>query len=110
MNIKAIDVLFLQILKVKFNTVIQYACPTIVYSLKFAVDAKVLNEDLYDIGIKSNDLHSDHSQNKRARILRDFRKGKTNVLVATDVAARGLDIQEVNLVVQSNQNKIIFIA
>lgn len=64
------------------------------------IDAKVLNEDLYDIGIKSNDLHSDHSQNKRARILGDFRKGKTNVLVATDVAARGLDIQEVNLVVQ----------
>lgn len=62
----------------------------------------MLNEDLYDMGIKSSDLHSNHSQNKRARILRDFRSGRLNVLVATDVAARGLDIKEVNLVVQGN--------
>ncbi len=51
-------------------------------------------------GHKSSDLHSDHSQNKRAHILSKFREGRLKVLVATDVAARGLDIPEINLVVQ----------
>lgn len=45
-------------------------------------------------------MHSDHSQFKREKILRAFRAGQLNVLIATDVAARGLDIHEVNLVIQ----------
>jgi superfamily II DNA/RNA helicase len=45
-------------------------------------------------------MHSDHSQFKREQILRAFRTEGLNVLIATDVAARGLDIQEVNLVIQ----------
>lgn len=45
-------------------------------------------------------MHSDHSQFKREKILRAFRAGNLNVLIATDVAARGLDIHEVNLVIQ----------
>lgn len=49
---------------------------------------------------KSHDMHSDHSQFKREKILRAFRAGHLNVLIATDVAARGLDIHEVNLVIQ----------
>lgn len=44
-------------------------------------------------------LHGDMAQAERERTLASFRAGRTNVLVATDVAARGLDIPEVDLVV-----------
>lgn len=44
-------------------------------------------------------LHGDMAQAERERVLASFRAGRTNVLVATDVAARGLDIPEVDLVV-----------
>ncbi|KAF8732302.1 hypothetical protein HU200_016284 [Digitaria exilis] len=44
-------------------------------------------------------LHGDISQNQRERTLSGFREGRFNILVATDVAARGLDIPNVDLVV-----------
>ncbi|GAB4820300.1 hypothetical protein N2152v2_007346 [Parachlorella kessleri] len=44
-------------------------------------------------------LHGDMSQREREKVLESFREGKTSVLVATDVAARGLDITDVDLVV-----------
>lgn len=43
-------------------------------------------------------LHGDISQNQRERTLAGFRDGRFNILVATDVAARGLDIPNVDLV------------
>jgi ATP-dependent RNA helicase DDX21 len=45
-------------------------------------------------------LHGDISQNQREVTLKRFKEGKFNVLVATDVASRGLDIPNVDLVVQ----------
>lgn len=50
-------------------------------------------------GIKTDSIHSDKNQGKRNKALRDFREGKTDVLVATDVLARGIDINEVRYVV-----------
>ena len=44
-------------------------------------------------------LHGDLSQNQRNNIMRDFRAGKTPVLVATDVAARGIDVDNIDLVI-----------
>lgn len=44
-------------------------------------------------------LHGDIAQSNRERVLKRFRDGKLLVLVATDVAARGLDIPAVDLVV-----------
>lgn len=43
-------------------------------------------------------LHGDITQNQRERTLSGFRDGRFNVLVATDVAARGLDVPNVDLV------------
>lgn len=43
-------------------------------------------------------LHGDISQNQRERTLAGFRDGRFNILVATDVASRGLDIPNVDLV------------
>ncbi|HTH52183.1 MAG TPA: DEAD/DEAH box helicase [Pyrinomonadaceae bacterium] len=48
---------------------------------------------------KSNIIHGDRSQSQREAALRGFKSGKTNVLVATDVAARGIDIDSVGHVI-----------
>jgi ATP-dependent RNA helicase DDX21 len=48
--------------------------------------------------ITSEALHGDISQHQRERTLNGFRQGKFTVLVATDVASRGLDIPNVDLV------------
>jgi ATP-dependent RNA helicase RhlE len=48
---------------------------------------------------KSNRIHGDRSQGQRDAALREFKAGKTNVLVATDVAARGIDIDSVQHVI-----------
>ncbi len=52
--------------------------------------ARQLNSD----GIKATAIHGNKSQNARTAALADFKSGKVQVLVATDIAARGLDIQQ----------------
>lgn len=54
---------------------------------------------LNDANIRAEEIHSDISQNAREKTLADFRAGKYSVLVATDVAARGLDIPQISHVV-----------
>ena len=51
-------------------------------------------------------LHGDIPQKQREITLKGFRNGDFGVLVATNVAARGLDIPEVDLVVQSSPPKV----
>jgi ATP-dependent RNA helicase RhlE len=48
---------------------------------------------------KSNRIHGDRSQSQREAALKSFKAGHTNVLVATDVAARGIDIDSVSHVI-----------
>ena len=50
-------------------------------------------------GIKSDSIHSDKTQVARERALARFKKGKTPVLVASDVAARGIDIDNISHVI-----------
>jgi ATP-dependent RNA helicase RhlE len=50
-------------------------------------------------GIKVGVIHGNKSQNARVRALSDFKSGRVEVLVATDVAARGLDIAQLPLVI-----------
>lgn len=49
--------------------------------------------------LKANRIHANRSQSQRESALRDFRQGKTRVLVATNIAARGIDIDEVSHVI-----------
>ncbi len=49
-------------------------------------------------GLNAEAIHGNKSQNQRTRALEAFRKGNTDILVATDVAARGIDIPDVELV------------
>lgn len=55
--------------------------------------ASALNEALKTRGYNSDELHGDLSQAKRERVMKAFREAKVQFLVATDVAARGLDIE-----------------
>lgn len=49
--------------------------------------------------LKANRIHADRSQSQRETALRDFRQGKTRVLVATDIASRGIDVDSVSHVI-----------
>lgn len=51
------------------------------------------------VGIASAAIHGNKSQNQREKALEEFRDGTTPVLIATDIAARGIDVDGVNLVV-----------
>ena len=58
-----------------------------------------LSKKLSKSGIPSGMIHGDKSQNYRNRAIEQFKSGSTRVLVATDVAARGIDIQNVTHVI-----------
>lgn len=61
--------------------------------------ASHLNESLIGKGYLSDELHGDLSQAKRERVMKRFRDAEIQLLVATDVAARGLDVQGVTHVI-----------
>lgn len=61
--------------------------------------ANGLAEKLLKAGIEADAIHGNKNQNARTRALANFRSGKLHVLVATDIAARGLDIDELPHVV-----------
>ncbi|KAH8295074.1 hypothetical protein KR018_006680, partial [Drosophila ironensis] len=50
-------------------------------------------------GVRCGAIHGDKSQSERDFVLREFRSGKSNILVATDVAARGLDVDGIKYVI-----------
>jgi ATP-dependent RNA helicase RhlE len=50
-------------------------------------------------GVKTGTIHSNRSQNQRLRALKDFKSGAVRVLVATDIAARGIDVDGISHVV-----------
>ncbi|MGL1900646.1 MAG: DEAD/DEAH box helicase [Fibrobacterales bacterium] len=58
-----------------------------------------LVQKLIDAGISAKAIHGNKSQNARTEALADFKKNKIQILVATDIAARGIDIQQLPLVV-----------
>ena len=57
-----------------------------------------LTEILKGRGYFAEGLHGDMSQAQRDRVMKSFRKGKTDILIATDVAARGIDVDDVEAV------------
>ena len=63
------------------------------------IGASRLSRHLEQAGIKSTAIHGDKTQQERMAALDAFKKGETDVLVATDVAARGLDISDLPCVI-----------
>ena len=72
--------------------------PTIVFCRTKRTCQKTA-DDLLERGFRSATIHGDLAQNAREKALNDFKAGKTDVLVATDVAARGIDIDGITHVV-----------
>ena len=64
--------------------------------------AEMLAEQFDDAGIPALALHGDLNQAKRTRNLEKLTSGRVNVLVATDVAARGIHVDDIDLVVQAD--------
>jgi superfamily II DNA/RNA helicase len=74
---------------------------TLVFSRTRAF-AEQLAEQFEDAGIPAVSLHGDLNQAKRTRNLQKLTSGRVNVLVATDVAARGIHVDDIDLVVQAD--------
>lgn len=74
-----------------FNTVLVFA------KMKHGADRIARYLERY--GVKTATLHSNRSQNQRLRALADFKSGAVRVLVATDIAARGIDVEGISHVV-----------
>lgn len=61
--------------------------------------AEEVSEELVKAGYAAESIHSDKTQGRRRRALENFRKGRTDILVATDVLARGIDVTGVDYVI-----------
>ncbi len=85
------DLLFNLVNEASFEKVILFA------ETKRTVDK--LSQQLMKLGIKTDVIHGDKTQSYRSRAIKLFKLGKTKVLVATDVAARGIDIKGVTHVI-----------
>ena len=64
--------------------------------------AKALTRKLNDAGVGAVELHGNLSQNARTRNLDDFHAGRVSALVATDIAARGIHVDDVTLVIHAD--------
>ncbi len=63
------------------------------------IETRELSEELYQMGFAAAGLHGDLEQSERSQVLARFANKTVSVLVATDVAARGLDIERVDLII-----------
>lgn len=86
-----LDVLHNLLIKPEFNKVLIFG------RTKHGVER--LSIDLTQKGIKADSIHGNKNHNQRQRALKSFKDNSLNVLVATDVAARGLDIPNVSHVI-----------
>jgi superfamily II DNA/RNA helicase len=64
--------------------------------------AEQLADLLDDAGIRAESIHGDLNQARRTRALEKFTSGRVSVLVATDVAARGIHVDDIELVIQAD--------
>jgi superfamily II DNA/RNA helicase len=77
---------------------------TIVFArTQMGVDRLV--EQLRQVGVRAGALHGGKTQRVRTRTLAEFKEGRSNVLVATDVAARGIHVDGISLVVHVDPPK-----
>ena len=63
------------------------------------IKVKEINRNLKQLGINSGEMHSDLNQAERDDIMYRFKAGQIDVLVATDIVARGIDIDDITMVI-----------
>ena len=71
---------------------------------KYGVDK--LEKSLLNNGYKVVSIHGDKEQSERQEAMNDFKRGRANILIATDVASRGIDIKELDAVVNFDMPNI----
>jgi superfamily II DNA/RNA helicase len=64
-----------------------------------------VDHDLHELGVKVAAIHGDLPQKAREHALQDFAEGRLHMLIATDVAARGIDIDDIGVVVHYDPAK-----
>ncbi len=73
--------------------------PSIIIFSSTKLKVKEIARSLKSNGFNSKDIHSDLEQSERENVLRDFRNRNVQILVATDIIARGIDIEKIDLVI-----------
>ena len=63
------------------------------------ISTKRLNKELKALDFVSEEIHSDLLQSEREAVLRDFKNRTINILVATDILSRGIDVEDIDLVI-----------
>ena len=61
--------------------------------------AEKLAKKLHADGIECREIHGNLAQNKRERVMKSFRGGKFDVLIATDLASRGIDVADISHII-----------
>lgn len=87
----------------KFNVLCEYLSKDefkkILVFTRTKREAENLSKKLFDRGIKVNALHGDKRQAQRTKIIDSFKRDIINILIATDVASRGLDVNNISHVI-----------
>lgn len=85
-----------------WRLLIKYQDLNIIVFTQACADAQVICQTLEELGLSTLPLHSLMSQSEREHNIRMFRSAKAAILVATDVASRGLDLPQVKLIINHN--------
>lgn len=78
-------------------------CKRVLVFTRTKRNADRLADYLYEKHFKIDALHGDKKQSKRTRIINDFKRGDINILIATDVASRGLDVNNISHVINYDE-------
>jgi ATP-dependent RNA helicase RhlE len=73
--------------------------PSVLIFSSTKLNVKLLDKELRSLGLNAKAIHSDLEQEDREEVLRGFRSKKTQILVATDILSRGIDIEDISLVI-----------
>ena len=71
------------------------------------IEAKIVSEELTAWGIPCSSLHGDMAQDQRTHTMKRFKKKDIILLVCTDVAARGIDVNDLTHVLTLDSHKIL---
>lgn len=85
-----------EVLKYLFKT---YHSKRVIVFAASKLNVKDLSRDLKRAGWKTGEMHSDLDQSDREKVMLDFKSGRIDILVATDIVARGIDIDDISMVV-----------
>jgi superfamily II DNA/RNA helicase len=79
-----------------------YGLISVSQSIIYCNSKKMVNELSYNLSSKNftvASIHSDMSQEERSKIVQDFRNGESRILISTDLLSRGIDVQQVSIVI-----------